>query len=101
MANRLGANPVYFDQFDTDTVLAPRGACVTKIRWKGSTDGDDLLLEDLNGNVIFEDQLLANGDWREIDFPWGQKFTEGIQIDVSDCGGDATDGTDQLYIYLK
>ena len=101
MADRLITNPIYFDQFDTDTVLFSSAATVTKIRWKGSTDGDVLKLEDLKGNVIFEDILISDGDWRTINFPGGQKFNEGIQIDVSDCGGDATDGTDQLYIYLK
>lgn len=100
MADRLTTNPIYFDQFDTDAVLAPKGACVTKIRWLGSNDGDVLQLEDLNGNVILEDIMLSN-DWRTIPFEGGQRFNEGIQIDVSSCTGSATNGADQLYIYLK
>lgn len=101
MANRLTTNPIYFDQFNADVDLAPKGVIVTKIRWKGSTDGDILQLEDLKGNVVFEDILVSDADWRTINFPGGQKFTEGIQIDVSDCSGSTTNGTDQLYIYIK
>lgn len=100
MADRLTTNPIYFDQFNTDTVLVSSPATVTKIRWLGSTDGDVLKLEDLKGNVIFEDIMKSN-DWRTVTFAGGQRFNEGIQIDVSDCTGDSTTGADQLYIYLK
>ena len=49
MANRLKFNPLYFDQFDTDTTLAEHGHAfiVKKIRWKSVADGDIFRLKTL------------------------------------------------------
>lgn len=102
MANRLTTNPIYFETFNTDTTISTEPLVIAKIRWKGAADGDVLQLEDGRGNVILEDIAVANGDWRDIDFAGGQRFTEGLQVDEDQCTSmDAEDGTDALYIYLK
>ena len=100
--NRLTANPIYFENFNTDTVLATGSVTVTKIRWKGVSTNDVLKIEDRKGNVVFEDISTSGTDWQETSFgAEGQRF-DGIQIDEDQCTNmDADDGTDALYIYLK
>ncbi|KKL08683.1 hypothetical protein LCGC14_2573430 [marine sediment metagenome] len=103
MANRLTTNPVYFDQFNADATIFKANVpyTITKIRWKSVSDGDVLSLEDKAGNVVFQDIQTSATDWRDINFAGGQKFHNGLFMDVSKCTGmAATNGTDALYIYL-
>lgn len=106
MANRLKANPIYFDQFNADTILAAEGNpfIVKKVRMLAATDGDDFKLENMNGDIVFH-MSNNNGaaDVSEVDFgEEGFDFgAKGIRVDVSDCTGMAgTDGTDAVWIYL-
>lgn len=107
MANRLLANPIYFDQFDTDATLAAAGThfVVKKIRMLSATDGDDFKLENDKGDILFHMcNNSGNADVVEVDFgDDGFDFgTNGVLIDVSDCTGmEGTDGTDAVWIYLK
>lgn len=100
--NRLGSNPIYFENFNTDTVLATGSVIVTKIRWKGVSTNDKIQIEDIKGNVVFEDISVSGTDWQETSFGvCGQRF-DGLQIDEDACTNmDAEDGTDALYIYIK
>jgi len=105
MANRLKANPIYFNIFNADADLAKHGNAfiVKKIRWKSVADGDILRFENFNNEVIFEDINTSASDWRDIDFgDKGFNFgSKGVRIDVSECTGMvAVDGTDAVYIYL-
>lgn len=101
MANRLNQNPIYFETFNTDTMISDKPVVVTKIRWKGVSTNDKIQLEDRAGNVIFEDISTSGTDWQETNFGGGQRF-DGLQIDEDQCTNmDAEDGTDALYIYLK
>ena len=108
MANRLTSNPIYFDEFDTDTTLAAPGMPfkVKKIRMLSAAQWDLFLLENFEGEVIFTmENSVGNARRTEVDFgPDGFDFggPKGVRIDVSDCTGmAATDGTDAIWIYLK
>lgn len=103
MANRLTANPIYFDQFNADATLANKGVSlvISKIRVLSVADADVFQLEDTLGNIIVYGKQTSAGDTYDIDFSTPQRFNEGVIIDVSDCTGmAATDGTDAVWIYL-
>ena len=107
MANRLSANPIYFDQFDADVTLVDRDypLIVKKIVLLSAADGDIFRLEDLDGNRLLHMVQTGNADTVEIDFgdegfDFG-KSKNGVAIDVSDCTGmTGTNGTDAVWLYL-
>jgi hypothetical protein len=108
MANRLQANPIYFDIFNADATLAEPGIpfIVKKIRMLSVADGDDFQLENQAGEVIFHMSNNQGGaDVTEVDFgdsgfDFGRQG-KGVYIDVSDCTGmAATDGTDAVWFYM-
>ena len=107
MANRLKTNPIYFDTFGTDTILAKRGQpfIVKKIRMLSVADGDDFVMKDLDGNIIYYlSNNIGGGDVKVDDFGNdGYDFgPNGVQILVADCNGMiATDGTDAIWFYTK
>lgn len=105
MANRLKTNPIYLDIFNADATIAAAGKplVIRKIRCVSVADGDIFRLEDAKGNIIVHMVNTGGADTFEMDFgDSGQKFTEGVVLDVSDCTGmAATDGTDAAWIYLK
>jgi len=105
MANRLTTNPIYFDQFNADVILAAEGLpfVVRKIRLLSVADGDYFQLEDSAGNILFKMVQTGAADVVEVDFgDEGFNFgNRGVVIDYTDCTGlAATNGTDAVWIYL-
>lgn len=68
---------------------------IKSVRWvinAAAVAGDNLLLEDNQGNIIYEDVSDATGQYvRDFEFP--DRFVDDLEIDTIDRG--------TLYIYLR
>ena len=99
MANDVASNPITIDTWSADITISESPVTVKKIVFKSAADGDIMVLENKHGTQVAWLTQTGAADTVELDFGEGFKFTEGLQIDVSDCTGIGS--SDLLWIYLK
>lgn len=102
MANDINSNPIVLDTWGSDITIKSKGdpLCIKKIRLLSAADGDIFCFERQDGTQIFNMVQTGAGDVVEVDFGVsGQLFTDGVQVDVSDCTG--LGASDIVWIYLK
>jgi len=99
MANNVVSNPIVIDTWSADITISESPVTVRKIVFKSAADGDIMVFENKLGVQVAWLVQTGAADTVELDFGDGFKFSEGLQIDVSDCTGIGSG--DLVWIYLK
>jgi len=81
MANVTDKNPMVLD---TAGVVTESPVVIKAIYWTGiTTDGDDLIIKDMGGGIVFKAKGLANAD---VDIYLGGFVAQGLNLDTIDSG---------------
>jgi hypothetical protein len=93
MANSAIINPY---ALDTAGAVVTYPVSIKAIRVQFSADGDDVVLSDKNGNVIF---IAKAGTVATVGYNDGIVFAKALKVDGLTV--TTIDGTSKVYVYLE